>query len=116
MMDAPVLFPGRCMTCGRSKGKMVDTQIDDPAIGNVYVCVDVCVPSFAALAGFVPAEALAEAQEKLAAANEAVVELEGQIAELVPVRDAVALAARRFGDVEADDEPVMPKARSRRAA
>lgn len=107
LVDAPVLFPGRCLCCGRSKGRMVDTQIDiEGDMARVYLCVDVCVPTFARLLGL---DDTTEADEKLTEALARVTDLETELAELGPVRSAIIDAAARFGDTQFDDEPIHRK-------
>lgn len=109
LVDAPVLFPGRCKMCGRSDGRMVDTQIDDADDGRVYVC-EGCAAVYAGLIGHVAAAEHDRVVDQVDRAMERIVEMEGEIAELRPVAAAVASAAARFGDSEAHDEPIRRRA------
>lgn len=95
LMDAPVLFPGRCATCGRSQGQMVDTHIEHEAASTLYLCADVCVPAFAALIGLGDTSA---ADERAQTAEARIVELETELAEAQPILDAMARAASRFAE------------------
>jgi hypothetical protein len=102
LVDAPYLFPGRCLFCSRSKGAMVDTQIEDPGLGRVYACVDVCAPTFARLAGWADPAVLADAEatvqalrDQLADADQAVEQAAGDAASIAEAAAARALELAR---------------------
>lgn len=99
LMDAPVLFPGRCLLCGRSKGKMVDTQVDDEGFGRVYVCADVCVPAVAKLIGLGD---VAEERRRADAAEWKAAEAELELVDARPILAQLGKISERY---RADDEP-----------
>ena len=41
--------PGTCMICGGNEGEMIDTGVDIPADGRMYLCIRYCAPRIAAL-------------------------------------------------------------------
>lgn len=89
VVPSPVLFPGRCRTCGGHKGPMVDTQLDDEAGVRLYLC-ETCVTTMAGLLGLGDVEFYKSRADRLATT---LAEAEGELAELAPVRAAVARAA-----------------------
>lgn len=108
LVDAPSIFPFSCPD-GTSEGPLVDTMLAKKGpMGHLYLSRRM-VREAAGLFGLVEPEEHRDVVEKLADANQAIVDLEAELAELQPVRDALALASARYGDVEADDEPVRQK-------
>lgn len=99
LVERPFLFPGRCAFCGRSNGPMIDTQLEDPGLGHVYVCTEVCLPAWAALIGL---ENVAELQARLDEQTGRNAELEQELGESRPIVDAVLDAVRRLDDGLAD--------------
>src|SRR5262245_52876331 len=43
--------PGMCMVCGGNEGEMIDTGVDIPGDGRMYLCVRYCAPYIASLLG-----------------------------------------------------------------
>ena len=135
LVEEPTRFPGKCFLDGQVRGPaLLVTQIPDPVYfhGAVYfsrglirdsarMMRDV-VEELARELRWVPAD---EHERELVERDRRIVDLEAQVAELEPVMRGVALAVSRYGDTEADDEPVArkpreesarPPARRRRAA
>jgi hypothetical protein len=46
-----IFAPGTCMICGSNEGEMVDTGVDIPGDGRMYLCVRWCAPRIAGLIG-----------------------------------------------------------------
>lgn len=87
----------------------VETHIELVGDYHVYLSKRLVVAS-ARLYGMVDDTELAEAQLQLVKRDAQIALLEGEIAELEPVRRALTLASNRYGDLEAKDEPVRKKA------
>jgi hypothetical protein len=79
LVAEPVLFPSRCGICSRHRGAMIDTMIDDPGAGRLYVCVEVCLPFFANLAGYLAPDQAEELRERVAVAAETEVQLRADL-------------------------------------
>lgn len=111
LVEAPVFFPSTCL-CGEAYGRMVDTAVEKYE-ERLYLC-ERCVRDAGRLMSMVPSVDHDVVAGELDDARGVIVDLELQIAELVPVRDALIGAQARYGDVEADDEPVRkrPKAKA----
>lgn len=56
LVDTAVLLPGNCYTCRTITGPFIDTRVEIPGDGRVYICVHTCLPTWARLAGFYPPE------------------------------------------------------------
>jgi hypothetical protein len=58
VIPAPIFAPGYCMVCGGIEGPVLDTGVDIPGDGRMYLCVRTCLRIAAAQAGFItPQEA-----------------------------------------------------------
>jgi hypothetical protein len=44
LVPAAIYAPGTCMVCGNNYGAMVDTGVDIPGDGRMYLCTRMCVP------------------------------------------------------------------------
>ena len=44
LVPGPIFAPGSCMICGGSYGEMIDTRVDIPGDGRMYICTHVCFP------------------------------------------------------------------------
>jgi hypothetical protein len=55
LVPAPIFAPGHCMICGGSYGPMIDTRVDIPGDGRMYICTHVCFPEMIRLVQEVPA-------------------------------------------------------------
>jgi len=44
LVPSPIFAPGCCMICGGSYGAMIDTRVDIPGDGRMYICTHVCFP------------------------------------------------------------------------
>lgn len=47
LVEGPYFTPGHCMICGGNQGKMIDTCVDIPGDGRMYLCLKTCVPLIA---------------------------------------------------------------------
>ena len=43
IVPGPVFAPGCCMVCGGNQGPMLDTGVDIPGDGRMYLCVRTCL-------------------------------------------------------------------------
>lgn len=50
VVEAAKLMPGACFTCRSHRGPFIDTQIDKPIQGRIYLCV-LCVKEMARMFG-----------------------------------------------------------------
>lgn len=96
LAEAPSMRPHVCVD-GSQNGVIVDTGITHPVYGRMYWPAHL-VRDAGRLIGLVEASERdsARAEAKTLAAK--VAELEGELAELLPVRDAIDRAAGRFGE------------------
>lgn len=111
LVEAPALRPFIALD-GSQDAPLIDTLVTHPHFGRVYLPWRM-VRDAARLLGYATGEEHGETLEELEQARERISELEGELADLVPVRDAIEAASRRFGDVAADDEPI-PRAPARK--
>lgn len=44
LVPSAIFSPGGCMICGGSYGAMIDTRVDIPGDGRMYICTHVCLP------------------------------------------------------------------------
>lgn len=88
LVEVASLQPGQCFTCGGIAGPLVDTMVDLPIDGRVYICVATCLVPMAALAGLGP---VAPLEQVVADAEEAIASLEARLEEQQPFMDAMAL-------------------------
>jgi hypothetical protein len=44
LVPSAIFSPGCCMVCGGSYGPMIDTRVDIPGDGRMYICTHVCFP------------------------------------------------------------------------
>jgi hypothetical protein len=44
LVPAAIFSPGSCMICGGNYGAMIDTCVDIPGDGRMYICTHVCLP------------------------------------------------------------------------
>ena len=51
IVPGPVFAPGCCMVCGGNQGPMLDTGVDIPGDGRMYLCVRTCLRIAADKAG-----------------------------------------------------------------
>lgn len=51
LLPGALFAPGHCMICGGSEGPMIDTCVDIPGDGRMYICVRLCAPLIASLVG-----------------------------------------------------------------
>jgi hypothetical protein len=51
LVPSAIFAPGTCMICGGNEGQMVDTGVDIPGDGRMYLCTRLCVPLIVALVG-----------------------------------------------------------------
>ena len=51
LVPSAIFAPGTCMICGGNEGQMVDTGVDIPGDGRMYLCVRYCAPFIASLLG-----------------------------------------------------------------
>jgi hypothetical protein len=49
LVPGAIFAPGNCMICGGNEGQMVDTGVDIPGDGRMYICVRWCAPRIAGL-------------------------------------------------------------------
>lgn len=103
LVDHPVFFPTTCI-CGEAHGRMVDTTVERYD-ERFYLC-ERCTVAAGRLVGMLPQTDFDAQTVALDDARQTIVDLELEVAELQPVRDALIEAAHRFGDTEQDDEPV----------
>jgi hypothetical protein len=54
LVPSPIFAPGHCMICGGNYGPMIDTRVDIPGDGRMYICTHVCLPMIIALVTEVP--------------------------------------------------------------
>lgn len=99
LVDAPSMRPHVCVD-GSQTGPLVDTQLTHPTYGRMYWPRRLVLEA-ARLYGFVAPDEHMEATETVKTLRARVLELEGELAELQPVRDALRGAAARFSDEEA---------------
>lgn len=60
LVEVATLSPGQCFTCGTVQGPFVDTMVDLPIDGRVYLCRGTCVTPMAELFGLGPVAPLLE--------------------------------------------------------
>lgn len=111
LVDQCIHFPALCVDGSQptDKDPAVETHIELPGDYHVYLSKRLVVAS-ARLYGMLDHEessALASLAEQYAAK---VAELETELAEAQPVLNAMAKAAAKWGDTEADDEPIRKQA------
>ena len=102
LVETPAIRPHLCVD-GSQAGPVVDTMITHPAYGRMYWPKRLVVEA-ARLYGMVPREEHDAAVEAATGLAVRVAELEGEVAELQPVRDAISRASSRY-----EDEPPPPK-------
>jgi hypothetical protein len=44
LVPSAIFAPGHCMVCGGNYGPMIDTRVDIPGDGRMYICTHVCLP------------------------------------------------------------------------
>jgi hypothetical protein len=54
LVPAPIFAPGCCFICGGNYGPMIDTRVDIPGDGRMYICTHVCFPEMIRLVQEVP--------------------------------------------------------------
>lgn len=126
LVETPSLYPHMCID-GTQDSPVVDACLRAGNFGRVYLSRRILrdstrlmpeiVEELAGEIGWVAPEMLDEALKlldgQLADSQAKVAELEGRLAELESVERALERAAAKVG-LQADDEPVRPRARSRR--
>ncbi len=115
VVEVPSMRPFVCVD--GTQGVSIDTLCQIPVYGRIYISKH----QLRSMVGLFPGEWVEQDQhdevvETLALANDRILELEAELVDLVPVRDAIVSATARYGDLELDDEPVRPTARARKAA
>lgn len=117
LVEGPRIRPYVCVD-GSQEGPVVDTLL--AAVGGRVYLSPRMVRDAARLYGFVErAEhdtVVSALTLRLDVAAQTIVDLEGEVAELQPVRDALIGAAARFGELEPEDEPVRKAPRTKKAA
>jgi hypothetical protein len=43
LVSHPAFAPGHCMICGGNVGPMIDTAVDIPGDGRMYICTRLCL-------------------------------------------------------------------------
>lgn len=95
LVETPRFFPGTCID-GRQDGPVIDTFYEPPGYGRVYLS-QTMVRHAALLLGMVDKTDITERDEKLRKQDRRIAELEGELAELEPVKRALTSAAARYG-------------------
>lgn len=96
LVEVPSLRPYVCLDRSQA-GPVVDTLIQPPGYGRVYLSRR-HVEEAAGLFGMVSAAFHAAVVGERDVSRRRVAELEGELAELTPVRDALDRAAARYGE------------------
>lgn len=97
LVAQPHLYPGTELMGLQSPGGFVDTGVEMTVGGRVYLS-EIVVAEAARLFGFVSKADAAQQADQLQAARERIIELEGELAELGPVKSAIETAAERWHD------------------
>jgi hypothetical protein len=63
----------------RARARDAPVRLDDPGAGRLYVCVEVCLPFFANLAGYLAPDQAEELRERVAVAAETEVQLRADL-------------------------------------
>ena len=103
-VEHPVFAPSACL-CGSADGPLIDTRMEKPAVGRVYLCHRCVHTAERALGGLDPRQR-AELEEKLDEALDEITVLRAEL--IVEQRSKVVSAADLIAMLRSDSLSTLP--------